>query len=90
MGNGVVSEETIRLVDDLRKEGVKFVVVSGARTTTIMNRLPLLPRVDAAVSETGRCVALDLPIFLSHTNVQVARQDKHTRSRTRGHESNLH
>jgi len=53
MGNGVVSDETVRLVDELRKEGVKFVVVSGARTTTILKRIPLLPRVDACISETG-------------------------------------
>ena len=54
MGNGVVSEESIALVAKLRAAGVKFVVVSGARSTTIIKRLPLLPHVDAAVSETGR------------------------------------
>eukprot|EP00282_Hemiselmis_andersenii_P036498 CAMPEP_0169448630 /NCGR_PEP_ID=MMETSP1042-20121227/12160_1 /TAXON_ID=464988 /ORGANISM="Hemiselmis andersenii, Strain CCMP1180" /LENGTH=127 /DNA_ID=CAMNT_0009560275 /DNA_START=74 /DNA_END=454 /DNA_ORIENTATION=- len=53
MGNGVVSDETARLVGELRKAGVIFVVVSGARSSTIMKRLPLLPHLDAAVSETG-------------------------------------
>lgn len=53
MGNGVVSRETADLVSKLRAAGVKFVVVSGARNTTILKRIPLLPHVDAAVSETG-------------------------------------
>jgi len=53
MGNGTVSERTIELVGKLRAHGVKFVIISGARTTTIQERLPFLPLVDAVACETG-------------------------------------
>ena len=53
MGAGAISEETIALVDALRAEGVKFVIITGARTTTLHERMPLLCKADAVACETG-------------------------------------
>ncbi|CAJ1941091.1 unnamed protein product [Cylindrotheca closterium] len=50
---GVVSSETLKLTQDLRTQGKKFVLVSGMRTTTLLNRLPYLPKADAYCSEAG-------------------------------------
>jgi len=40
-------------VDELRSLGVKFVIISGARTTTMFARYPRLPTCDAIACETG-------------------------------------
>jgi len=53
MGPGLMSFETMALIDKIRQEGVHFVYVTGARKSTILERLPLMPIVDAAFSETG-------------------------------------
>lgn len=58
MGPGMVSLKTVELVDALRAEGVLFVVVTAARKSTLMERLPLLPICDAAVCETGSRIYL--------------------------------
>ena len=50
---GVISSKTLRLCQQLRNEGVPFVLVTGARSTTLFQRLPYLPRADAYVSESG-------------------------------------
>ena len=50
---GVISFKTLRLCQQLRNEGVPFVLVTGARSTTLFQRLPYLPRADAYVSESG-------------------------------------
>ena len=48
MGAGAISEETIALVDALRAEGVKFVIITGTRhpppTTTPKSGGPRLRR----------------------------------------------
>ena len=59
MGPGMVSERTVELVDALRNEGVLFVVVTAARKSTLLERLPLLPACDAAVCETGARMYVD-------------------------------
>jgi hypothetical protein len=41
------------LVHQLRRAGVKFVLISGARSTTMHARYPKLPLVDAVACETG-------------------------------------
>ncbi|KAL1528441.1 hypothetical protein AB1Y20_009788 [Prymnesium parvum] len=61
MGDGVVSERTAALVQQLRDEGVLFVVVTAARKSTLLERLPLLPPCDAAVCETGSRIYLRAP-----------------------------
>ena len=53
MGAGLLSERTCELVDALRARGVLFVFISGARKSTMLQRLPLLPAADFAVAETG-------------------------------------
>uniref|UniRef100_A0A7S3BYA0 Trehalose-phosphatase n=1 Tax=Haptolina ericina TaxID=156174 RepID=A0A7S3BYA0_9EUKA len=58
MGPGLVSERSVELVAELRAEGVLFVVVTAARKSTLLERLPLLPECDAAVAETGSRVYL--------------------------------
>ncbi|KAG8470245.1 hypothetical protein KFE25_008666 [Diacronema lutheri] len=53
MGPGYVSDETVRLVDALRWRGVTFVVITAARKSTLLERLPHLPRADVYVCECG-------------------------------------
>jgi len=50
---GIISETTIQLCQQLRQRNVKFVLVSGMRTTTLFQRLPYLPFADAYCSENG-------------------------------------
>ena len=59
MGDGLVSERTVELIDELRSLDVLFVVVTAARKSTLLERLPLLPAVDAAVGETGSRIYVD-------------------------------
>ena len=49
----IISKETLRKCQAIRKSGRKLVLVSGMRTTTLLNRLPYLPRADAYCSEAG-------------------------------------
>jgi len=48
-----ISEKTLKLVAELRKKGHIFVLISGARSSTFMERLPYLPAADAYVMENG-------------------------------------
>mmetsp|Transcript_114185 Transcript_114185/g.333823 ORF Transcript_114185/g.333823 Transcript_114185/m.333823 type:complete len:342 (-) Transcript_114185:133-1158(-) len=50
---GYISERTLELVAELRLSGHLFVLISGARSTTIFERLPFLPAADAYVTENG-------------------------------------
>mmetsp|Transcript_46521 Transcript_46521/g.140949 ORF Transcript_46521/g.140949 Transcript_46521/m.140949 type:complete len:298 (+) Transcript_46521:563-1456(+) len=51
---GIISTDTLRLCHKLRSShGSKLVLVSGMRTTTLLKRLPFLPRADAYASEAG-------------------------------------
>lgn len=53
---GIISRETLNLVTKLREKKpkqVKFVLVSGMRSTTLLQRIPFLPRADAYCSESG-------------------------------------
>lgn len=43
----------VELVAQLRAEGVLFVIVTGARKSTTLERLPMLPPADAVICETG-------------------------------------
>lgn len=45
-----ISEKTLKLVAELRKKGHIFVLISGARSSTFMERLPYLPAADAYVT----------------------------------------
>jgi hydroxymethylpyrimidine pyrophosphatase-like HAD family hydrolase len=59
MGAGVMSLRTIHLIDRLRACGVQFVYVTGARWSTLEERLPLMAVVDAAFCETGGRLLVD-------------------------------
>ena len=48
-----MSERSIALIQELRREGVLFVYVTGARKSTLLERLPIMGAVDAAFAETG-------------------------------------
>jgi hypothetical protein len=51
---GIISTRTLSAVDEIRNRNeVKFVLVSGMRTSTLLRRLPYLPRADAYCSENG-------------------------------------
>ena len=48
-----ISEQTLLLVSELRQAGHVFVLISGARSSTFLERLPYLPAADAYVMENG-------------------------------------
>jgi hydroxymethylpyrimidine pyrophosphatase-like HAD family hydrolase len=52
-GCGYLSERTVTLIDALRKHGVFVALLTGARSSTLYRRLPLLPVVDAIAWENG-------------------------------------
>ncbi len=49
----MISAATLHLVAELRAKGALFVVISGARLSTLLMRLPYLPAADAYVCENG-------------------------------------
>lgn len=53
MGDGVVSDRSVELVSQLRKQGIMFVIVTGARKSTVLERLQFLPDADVVVGESG-------------------------------------
>ncbi|KAL6759566.1 hypothetical protein V8C86DRAFT_1807886 [Haematococcus lacustris] len=50
---GVISTRTLRQVASLRRQGVLCVIITGARLSTLLMRLPFLPAADAFVCENG-------------------------------------
>jgi len=50
---GVISLRTLELFAEVRRMGFRVVVISGARTSTVLQRLPFLPFADAVVTENG-------------------------------------
>ena len=50
---GIISSETLRKCQELRRRGKKLVLISGMRSTTLWNRIPYLPRADAYCCEAG-------------------------------------
>lgn len=51
---GIISSRTLRLAQRLRSEGcVRLILVSGMRGTTLLKRLPFLPRADAYACDAG-------------------------------------
>jgi hypothetical protein len=50
---GIISCKTLRQCRDIRRQGVKLVLVSGMRSSTLLKRLPYLPRADAYCCEAG-------------------------------------
>lgn len=50
---GIISAGTLQKFDKLRSLGKKVVIVSGMRSSTLLKRIPYLPRADAYCSEAG-------------------------------------
>ena len=51
---GIISSKTLALCNELRtNKGVKLVLVTGARTSTLLSRLPYLPKADVYCTESG-------------------------------------
>jgi hypothetical protein len=50
---GIVSSKTLAQIQEIRAKGIKFVLVSGMRTSTFLSRVPYLPRADAYCTEAG-------------------------------------
>lgn len=53
MGPGIMSLRTIDLINQIRKKGCLFVYITGARYSTLLERLPLMAVVDASFAESG-------------------------------------
>lgn len=64
IGNAYVSKKSIELVKQIRSRGFLFALITGARNSTFLMRLPYLPEADIAISENGGRIydhgALDL------------------------------
>jgi hypothetical protein len=50
---GIISSKTLCQCQDVRQQGIKLVLVSGMRSSTLLKRLPYLPRADAYCCEAG-------------------------------------
>jgi len=50
---GVISAKTLQLCQQIRGNQVRLVLVSGMRTSTLVKRLPYLPKADAYCAEAG-------------------------------------
>jgi hypothetical protein len=76
---GVISSETLRLVRDIRRTGVKFVLVSGMRSSTLLKRTPYLPKADAYCCEDGGRIFYPIPraigTFAVHPKTFVSAHD---------------
>ncbi|WIA36362.1 hypothetical protein OEZ86_007679 [Tetradesmus obliquus] len=50
---GIISQASLAKAAQLRKAGAALVIISGARTSTVLQRLPYLPAADAIIAENG-------------------------------------
>lgn len=50
---GAISVKTLKLFAAVRALGVKLVIISGCRSSTLFERMPFLPMADAYVCESG-------------------------------------
>jgi hypothetical protein len=48
-----ISTAVMHAIARHRRSGIPFVLISGARSTTVLARLPWLPQADAVVAENG-------------------------------------
>ena len=51
----MISVQTLTALAKLREAGVRLVLITGARMSTLLQRLPFLPAADAFVCENGGC-----------------------------------
>jgi hydroxymethylpyrimidine pyrophosphatase-like HAD family hydrolase len=50
---GIISQASLAKAAELRKSGTAVIIISGARTSTVLQRLPYLPAADAIIAENG-------------------------------------
>ncbi|KAF6266171.1 hypothetical protein COO60DRAFT_1475933, partial [Scenedesmus sp. NREL 46B-D3] len=50
---GIISQASLAKAAELRRAGTAVVIISGARTSTVLQRLPYLPAADAIIAENG-------------------------------------
>lgn len=50
---GVISSKSLQLIREIRQSGAIFVMVSGMRSSTLLKRLPYLPKADVYCCEAG-------------------------------------
>jgi hydroxymethylpyrimidine pyrophosphatase-like HAD family hydrolase len=50
---GIISQASLAKAAQLRKLGTAVIIISGARTSTVLQRLPYLPAADAVIAENG-------------------------------------
>ena len=50
---GVISVKTLTELDRMRNGGVRLVLITGARLSTLLTRMAFLPAADAYVCENG-------------------------------------
>jgi hydroxymethylpyrimidine pyrophosphatase-like HAD family hydrolase len=50
---GIISQASLTKAAQLRTSGTAVIIISGARTSTVMQRLPYLPAADAIIAENG-------------------------------------
>lgn len=76
---GIISSQTLATCRDLRVEkGVKLVLVTGARTSTLLNRLPYLPKADAYCTEAGGRIFYPTEISMDCCNMEEMLQSQFT------------
>jgi hypothetical protein len=63
---GIISAGALAKCQEIRATGAKLVLVSGMRTTTLLKRLPFLPKADAYCSEAGGRIFWSRPMIMSH------------------------
>ncbi len=71
---GVISSRTMELCQDLRSRNVKLILVSGMRTSTLIKRLPFLPRADAYACEAGGRIFYPVDIDQNYDGIVIAPQ----------------
>jgi len=76
-GNAYLSLKTIDLVQKIREYGVKFVIITGARSTTFFQRRPILPRADYEFMENGGRMLINGKIYSSWTESFVEQVGKY-------------
>lgn len=72
---GIISAQTLKSFRGLREKGVIVVLVSGMRTSTLLNRLPYLPRADAYCTEAGGRIFYPTEPFLEDESLST--EDQH-------------
>ncbi|KAL3930840.1 MAG: hypothetical protein SGBAC_011588 [Bacillariaceae sp.] len=76
---GAISSRTLVTCRDLRVEkGVKLVLVTGARTSTLLNRLPFLPKADAYCTEAGGRIFYPTDVDCCHNEGALQSQYTYT------------